>query len=47
MDEFSSYKADYALLFAWNHAEEIFEKEKDYSNKYGNWILFAPEARIL
>ncbi len=47
MNEFKKYKPEYTLLFAWNHAEEIFEKEKEYSTKHGNWILYAPEAKIL
>jgi len=29
---------DIAYLFAWNHREEIFEKEKDFTNKGGKWI---------
>ena len=29
---------DIAYLFAWNHKEEIFAKEKDFSNKKGKWI---------
>tara|TARA_Y100000590_G_scaffold465495_1_gene637970 strand:+ start:4468 stop:5667 length:1200 start_codon:yes stop_codon:yes gene_type:complete len=29
---------DVAYLFAWNHREEIFEKEKDFVNKGGKWI---------
>ena len=29
---------DYAYLFAWNHKEEIFKKEKDYISKGGKWF---------
>ncbi len=29
---------DVAYLFAWNHREEIFEKEKDFVTKGGKWI---------
>jgi len=29
---------DIAYLFAWNHREEIFEKEKDFMKKGGKWI---------
>ena len=29
---------DVAYLFAWNHREEIFEKEKDFIKKGGKWI---------
>ena len=29
---------DVAYLFAWNHREEIFAKEKEFTNKGGKWI---------
>ena len=29
---------DVAYLFAWNHKEEIFAKEKDFIKKGGQWI---------
>jgi len=29
---------DVAYLFAWNHKNEIFDKEKDFINKGGKWI---------
>ena len=29
---------DVAYLFAWNHREEIFAKEKDFVKKGGQWI---------
>ena len=29
---------DIAYLFAWNHREEIFAKEKDFTSKGGKWI---------
>ena len=29
---------DIAYLFAWNHREEIFAKEKDFIKKGGKWI---------
>ena len=29
---------DIAYLFAWNHREEIFAKEKDFIKKGGQWI---------
>jgi len=29
---------DVAYLFAWNHREEIFAKEKDFIKKGGQWI---------
>ena len=27
-----------AYLFAWNHKEEIFAKEKNFTKKGGQWI---------
>jgi len=38
---------DYALLFAWNHVEEIVEREKEFATGGGQWILYVPEIRIL
>ena len=29
---------DIAYLFAWNHREEIFEKEKNFIQKGGKWV---------
>jgi methylation protein EvaC len=46
-EELKKDKPDYAVLFAWNHAQEIFEKEKDFTKQGGKWILFVPNVRIL
>ena len=37
----------YAILFAWNHAEEIMKKEKDFTNRGGKFIVHLPEPKIL
>ncbi|MBQ1080608.1 class I SAM-dependent methyltransferase [Nocardiopsis sp. B62] len=37
---------DYALLFAWNHAEEIMSKERAFSEGGGHWITYVPEVRV-
>ncbi len=37
-DSFYNQLPDYAYLFAWNHKEEIFKKEKEFINKGGRWI---------
>ena len=37
-DSFYNQLPDYAYLFAWNHKEEIFKKEKEFLNKGGRWI---------
>ncbi|MGH3939760.1 MAG: methyltransferase domain-containing protein [Pseudonocardiaceae bacterium] len=38
---------DYALLFAWNHAEEIMDKERLFRAAGGRWILYTPDVRIV
>lgn len=38
---------EYVLLGAWNHAEEILKKEKDFINRGGKFIVHYPKARIL
>lgn len=42
----SSYP-DYAVLFAWNHAEEIMAKEHAFKEADGRWILYVPEVRVV
>ncbi|GAA5062181.1 class I SAM-dependent methyltransferase [Thermocatellispora tengchongensis] len=44
---FSDPYPDYALLFAWNHAEEIMAKERAFHEAGGKWILWVPEVRIV
>lgn len=46
-DKFKENYPDYALLFGWNHAEEIIEKEKDFINNGGKWILYVPSVKIM
>ncbi|MEE1733704.1 class I SAM-dependent methyltransferase [Streptomyces microflavus] len=46
-EEFSSPYPDYALLFAWNHAEEIMAKEQAFRAAGGRWILYVPEVHIV
>lgn len=38
---------DYALLFAWNHAEEIMAKERAFREAGGKWILYVPEVHVV
>ncbi|MGH3982286.1 MAG: methyltransferase domain-containing protein [Pseudonocardiaceae bacterium] len=45
--EFAAPYPDYALLFAWNHAEEIMAREKEFTAQGGRWIVYVPEVRIL
>jgi methylation protein EvaC len=48
MEHFHEDKdADYALLFAWNHAREIMQKEQDFFKRGGRFIVHLPHPRIL
>ncbi len=44
---FKNDMPEYAVLFAWNHADEIIEKEKLFSSNGGKWIFFVPSVKIL
>lgn len=44
---FSDPYPDYALLFAWNHAEEIMAKERLFHESGGRWILYAPKVHVV
>lgn len=44
---FHNDNADYAVLFAWNHAKEILEKEKEFLKRGGRFIVHLPEPKIL
>jgi methylation protein EvaC len=46
-DEFAKLYPDYALLFAWNHAAEIREKEAGFVAAGGRWIVYVPEVAIV
>ncbi|MET9294342.1 class I SAM-dependent methyltransferase [Streptomyces sp. NPDC003077] len=46
-EEFSAAYPDYALLFAWNHAEEIMEKEQEFRAAGGKWIMYVPDVRVV
>ncbi|MGC4864929.1 methyltransferase domain-containing protein [Micromonospora sp. DT53] len=45
--DFADPYPDYALLFAWNHAEEIMAKEQEFQAAGGKWILYVPEVHIV
>ena len=46
-ETFKKNPPDYAVLLAWNHAEEIMAKEKDYVANGGKWIVHVPEVKVL
>lgn len=45
-EQFHSSNPDYVLLFAWNHAAEIMEKEKDYMADGRHWITYIPSVKV-
>ena len=46
-ETFKNSPPDYAVLLAWNHAEEIMANEKDYVANGGKWIVHVPEVKVL
>ncbi len=46
-EEFVRHYPDFALLFAWNHAQEIMEKETAFRAAGGKWILYVPQVAVL
>lgn len=46
-EEFKAHYPDYALLFGWNHAEEIMAKEQAFTAAGGKWILYVPEVHVV
>lgn len=45
-EEFHSANPDVALLFAWNHANEILAKEARLGKFGGKWLLYVPEVHF-
>ena len=46
-EHFAKAPPDYALLFAWNHAQEILAKEKGYLDRGGKFILYVPRVHTV
>lgn len=46
-DLFKQNYPDYALLFGWNHSEEIMKNEREFRNAGGKWIVYVPRVEIL
>lgn len=46
-EDFGIRYPDYALLFGWNHKEEIMAKERKFMESGGKWIVYVPEVRVL
>ncbi len=43
---FLKEKPDVSVLFAWNHAKEIMNKEKNYKFNGGKWLTFFPRVKV-
>ena len=46
-EAFADPYPDYALLLAWNHAEEIMAKESGFRQHGGRWLLYVPELHVV
>jgi methylation protein EvaC len=45
--DFAADYPDYALLFAWNHAEEVMAKEQGFRESGGRWLLYVPDVHVV
>ena len=45
-EQFRESNPDYVLLFAWNHAAEIMEKEREYMEGK-HWITYIPTVEVV
>jgi methylation protein EvaC len=46
-EQFAADAPDYALLFAWNHQDEILANETGFSARGGQFITYVPEVAVL
>ena len=46
-EDFSYDPPDVALLFAWNHGEEIMAKEKSFRDNGGQWLVYVPAVELM
>jgi methylation protein EvaC len=45
--DFKAHYPDYALLFGWNHADEIMANEQAFKAAGGKWIVYVPKVQVL
>jgi len=46
--EFLQAEKDFVLLFAWNHAKEIMQKEKEHmAQTKTKWIMYVPNVQVI
>ena len=46
-EHFQQSYPDYVVLFAWNHLQEIMDKETAYTKNGGRWIIHVPKVQVL
>lgn len=46
-ERFKENYPNYALLFAWNHGEEIMDKEEDFRAWGGKWVVYVPQVTVI
>lgn len=46
-DEFKASRPPVALLFAWNHGEEILAKESEYRKAGGKFVSYVPNVHMI
>jgi len=46
-NEFAARYPDVALLFGWNHKDEIFAKEEEFKRSGGKWLVYVPKVEVL
>ena len=46
-EKFHEEPPDYALLLAWNYADDILQKESEYRQNGGKFILPIPEPKVI
>jgi len=46
-DDFAARYPDYALLFGWNHRDEIMAKEQAFRDAGGKWIVYVPRVEVV
>ena len=44
--DFAEDYPDYAVLLAWNHAEEVMAKEREFVAGGGRWLLYVPDVHV-
>ena len=45
-EHFRKVAPEYAILFAWNHRDEIEMREREWRKKGGKWILYIPKVTV-